>query len=127
MAEDELGALLRGLYPPVIEGYTPNQGQRILDRREDQTVVQDPFEFQPWYGRMAAHPLLDTAPPVHSSNPMAQQLGYNDIKKPTPEEMARFLANISAMDEKARAIGPDMRGETIESWLRKEEKIKREP
>jgi hypothetical protein len=99
--------------PDVIEGYTPNQGQRILDRRGDQTIVQDPYEFQPWYAETLDHPLLNTAPPVHSSNPLAQKLGYNDIKKPSPEEMTKFLLDISGMDAHARQVGPDMGDDVI--------------
>jgi hypothetical protein len=133
MAEDELGALLRGLYPPVIEGYTPNRGERILDRRNDQTVVDSYNEFQPWYAQSPQYQQMERivnapAPPVHTGNPMAKQLGYNDIHKPTPEEMAKFLADISEMDKQARTVGPDMSADDLKTmndpigkWLRRDQ------
>lgn len=117
----------------VIEGYTPDLGQRILDRRNDQTIIPDMGEFQPrWKNSLvnAGVPqgFVDPIYPNHTSTPLAKALGYNDIKKPSPEEMAKFLADISEMDKIARAQGPDMSAEDLKTmndpigkWLRRDE------
>lgn len=141
MADDDVGSALTGFLaqfaqrntkPQVIEGFTPDQGQRILDRRNDTTQSSDWDEFQPfWKSALDFYGVPQSmtrgvAGP-HTGIPLAKELGYNDIHKPTPEEMAKFLADISEMDKHARAVGPDMSSEDLKSaydpigsWLRRD-------
>lgn len=103
--EDSLGALLRGLYPPVIEGYTPYQGQRILDRQNDKAIVPDPNEFQPFWKGAAdfygvPRSMTEGVAGPHTNNPLAKQLGYNDIRRPTSQEVDKFRQDVLALSPK---------------------------
>lgn len=130
---EALTGLIAGLKPRVVEDFTPDQGQRVLDRRNDKISIDDPDEFQPFWKGMAQFygvpkSMIEGVPGPHSSVPLAKQLGYNDIHKPTPEEMAKFLADIAQMDAHAKEVGPDMSSEDLKTmndpigkWLRRDQ------
>lgn len=72
----------------------------VEDRRADETMTVDmPSRFEQQFGIHPSDFFFGHPPANYTSNKLAQGLGYNDIKKPTPVDTMEFINNVENMND----------------------------
>lgn len=103
----------------------------IEDRRDDtEFTVDAPSRFEQQFGVHPKDFFFGYPAGNYTSNPLAKNLGYNDIKQPTPVDTLEFIGNVNKLNDPWKGgvapVADDRAVKTAHEYLQKTDPWPRE-